>query len=425
MTLIWSSTTDQLYAAGNSSPSLDLDFATTKTLDDQISGQNLITFSRSTTGTYVDSNGLIQTAAIDEARFDHNPVTGESLGLLIEESRTNLVTYSEEFDNAAWVKARTTITANAATAPDGTATADKLIRNTDNAVPNVVYQSVSLSQATYTFSVYAKKGEYDFCTLNLPGGNGWAADFWISVDLTDGSFTTSASAPTSTSVVAYPNGWYRISIAHAANAAVTRSGYIAARSSAGYGAQAGDGTSGIYVWGAQLEEGSFPTSYIPTSGSTVTRAADVAEITGSNFSGWYNQSEGTVFVEDKANASDSYPMACVLQNTTNLSDGSMSNYLSPSGRWVFDSRNNGGDFDLSLPNVSGSFVRRSAGLKDNDLALALNGAITTTGTGSITASTSILYIGQRPPSYNYNGHIKRLTYYPYRLGDTKLQEITS
>ena len=87
----------------NTQPSLDLQFATGKTLDDRVSGNNLITFSRAdatTCATYVDSNGVIQTAAANVPRFDHDPVTGESLGLLIEESRTNLVTHSEQLNNA-------------------------------------------------------------------------------------------------------------------------------------------------------------------------------------------------------------------------------------------------------------------------------------------------------------------------------------
>ena len=107
--------------------SLDLNFSQYKALTDSVSGTNLITFSRASTGTYVDSDGLIKTAVADAPRFDHDPVTGESLGLLIEEERTNLFTYSEEFDDATWLKSNATVTANDAVAPDGTSTADKLI----------------------------------------------------------------------------------------------------------------------------------------------------------------------------------------------------------------------------------------------------------------------------------------------------------
>ena len=79
-------------------PTLNLDFAKTKVLDPRI------TYTRASTATFVGSNGLIQTAASGAARFDHNPTTGESLGLLVEEARTNRVTYSEQFDNAGWAE---------------------------------------------------------------------------------------------------------------------------------------------------------------------------------------------------------------------------------------------------------------------------------------------------------------------------------
>jgi len=396
-------------------PSLNLDFANSKKLDSRIN------FVRATTGTYTDENGIIRTAAANEARFDHD-TDGNSLGLLIEESRANSLTYSEEFDNAAWTKARTTITANAATAPDGTTTADKLIRGTDNNI-NVVYKTVSLPQTTYTLSVFAKKGEYTFCTLNLPNVQGWDADRWVSVNLADGSYTTSASAPTSTSVVAYPNGWYRISITHAASATVARAGYIEARSSAGYGVQAGDGTSGIYIWGAQFEAGAFPTSYIPTSGSTVTRSADVASMTGTNFSSWYNQGEGTFFWEGTQQFAS--PQEAVLA----LSDGSTSNRIS------FRPRN-------TLIDTLG--VRQlSLGLSTGDtpggiklaytLALNASGGTLLNRLGSDTDSTAIsmpaltqMEINRVEPSGSIraSGHVARITYYPVRLPDATLQALT-
>ena len=117
---------NDLWRRARAVPSLDLRFADTKSLADAVTGQSLVTFTRASTGTYVGSDGLIKTAAVNEARFDHNPSTGESLGLLVEEARTNLLTYSEQFDNAAWVKSNSTVTANAGAAPNGTATADLL-----------------------------------------------------------------------------------------------------------------------------------------------------------------------------------------------------------------------------------------------------------------------------------------------------------
>jgi len=403
----------------NTQPSLDLQFATSKTLDDRVSGQNLITFSRSTTGTYVDSNGIIQTAAIDAPRFDHDPTTNASLGLLVEESRTNLLTHSEELDNAAWTNLFIGVNDNSTTAPDGNLTADLLTRSANQ---QVVYQ-ISPGANTYVFSVYAKAGSSNFVTLGSSVNyRGNAVTFNLSTG-TPGNVVNYYSGADASITVSNPimtdvgGGWWRcqINVNHTTGRAV----HIEPGDLSNTAASA-------YLWGAQLEAGAFPTSYIPTSGSTVTRAADLASITGTNFSSWYNQSEGTMFIRDKVNPSASYSMAWVLQNTTNLNDGSVSNYLyTPSGSWILDSRNTGVNFDLSQSNVPGTFVKRAAGLKNGDLALALNGSISTSQTGTITASTSLLYIGQRPPSYFYNGHIARLTYYPYRLPDATLQEITS
>jgi hypothetical protein len=237
------------------------------------------------------------------------------------------------------------------------------------------------------------------------------------------STNTTTSGSCDFKITSVANGWYRIQGTAVADSTGQGTPRIYPNNTNSW---LGVPSEALYVWGAQLEEGSFPTSYIPTSGSTVTRARDAVEITGTNFSSWYNQSEGTMFIRDKVNPSDPYSMAWVLQNTTNTNDGSVSNYLhSPSGSWVLDSRNSGVDFDLSRSNVPGAFVKRAAGLKNGDLALALNGSITTTQIGNITASTSILYIGQRPPAYFYNGHIKRLAYFPTRLPDATLQNITS
>lgn len=409
-------------------PALTLDFAKSKQLDPRI------TFSRSSSATYVDSDGSIKAAPDGVARFDHDPETGESLGLLIEESRTNSLTYSAEFDNAGWTKSRTTITANAVTAPDGTTTADKLIRNTDNNI-NVIYQTVSLSQTTYTLSIFAKKGEYNFCTLNLPNTQGWDADRYISVDLRDGSYAVSANAPTSTSVIAYPDGWYRISITHAASTTVTRGGYIEARSSSGYGSQAGDGTSGIYIWGAQLEAASFPTSYIPTAGSTVTRAADVASITGTNFSSWYNQGEGTVLMNQRNDQVDTDGYFIEMGGTSgSYAVAHSAHFISSTSGTGLQSRsyfsNSGSPSSLFYASKSspGTIVYA---YKESDYALGVDGTLSTTSQSSwnklVPTVDNYLGLNRRRDNTRSNAalHISRLSYYPERVSNASLEALTA
>jgi hypothetical protein len=209
-----------------------------------------------TVGEYVPTTSTINSAP----RFDHNPTTGESLGLLVEEARTNLLLQSEDFSTS-WTTVTATVTTNVATAPNGTTTAD-LYSGTSTSAVN---QSVSLTSGiTYTISFYVKSAGLgnDSFRLRIDGAQ------------TSSNFTATSE-------------WQRFTFtATSANTGARTCGIV--RNTAGDNVD-------VLIWGAQLEVGAFPTSYIPTTSATVTRAADVASITGSNFSSWYRQDEGTVF----------------------------------------------------------------------------------------------------------------------------------
>ena len=212
-------------------------------------------------------------------RTEGAPYYGEGAtpkGLLIEEQRANLFQYSEEFDNAAWTTSRASVTANAVLAPDGTVTADKLVEDTTASNTHQIAETVSsLTAQPYTFSVFAKAGERDHIQLLLFtgafGANVARADF----DLTNETSSTVSGTIDNSSITAVGNGWYRVLIT--VTATTTGSGigiiYLADDGNVGY---TGDGSSGLYIWGAQLEAGSFPTSYIKTTGASATRNADVA-----------------------------------------------------------------------------------------------------------------------------------------------------
>lgn len=225
--------------------------------------------TRSTTGTYVDSAGVIQTAAINAVRINHDPATKEFLGLLIENASTNLLTYSEQFDNAAWGKGNCTIATNIVAAPDVSITADKIIEDTANS-QHVITQSIGTVTigSVYTISIFAKAQERTMVFLTA-FGEGYSV-----FDLSNGTVVQTGS--NICSITAYPDGWYRCT-----------STIIKTNTNGGFycglwttaNSYLGDGTSGLYIWGAQLELGSAATSYIPTVASQVTRAADV--ITGS------------------------------------------------------------------------------------------------------------------------------------------------
>ena len=368
-------------------PPLDLQFAATKTMDSRI------TFTRSSSGTYVDSAGVIQTAANNVARFDHNPATLESLGLLVEEARTNILQYSEQFDNAYWTNVGLTWTANNVVAPDGLTTADTPSSNNITQVVGVYVNSTFVGQSTSSVTTS-----------------------WNRVSVT---FTTDAST---TSINLYPllnagsNIYNAKTVTVSANTTYTFSCFYRLSGST------------IIPWGAQLEAGAFPTSYIPTTTATVTRAADVASITGSNFSNWYNQSEGTLFANARSLGSSSNNFLAGLDSTSafvfaDILESSSSVRLSVYGTndtpiFSYWASTSGA--------LAGSTRKAAIAIKSGNFGAALNGIASATGTDTTGYPTfnrlSIMSLA------NYggaNGTMARLTYYPFRLGNTALQSLTT
>ena len=230
----------------------------------------------STVGEYIPTTSTINSAP----RFDHDPVTGESLGLLVEESRTNLVPYSSDFSSTNYSASGSTLISDSATAPDGTTTADFLREDSSNGRHDFFNSSlISLTAAAHTFSFFAKANGRTWIKARFDASGVFGGVFF---NLSGAGSVGTADANYSGSIQQFPNGWYRCSVSFT----TTATSYIAAARLAtadGTDSYQGDGTSGIYIWGAQLEAGSFPTSYIPTTTATVTRAADVASISGSNF----------------------------------------------------------------------------------------------------------------------------------------------
>lgn len=244
-------------------PSLDLNFANTKRLDPRI------TFSRASTGTFVDSDGLIKTAASELPRFDHSPSTGESLGLLVEEARTNLLTYSEQFDNAAWTKSNITVSANAAIAPNGTTTADLVYPDSTGTNRSLYRATTGTNGALYTSSIFLKANGIRYaCVSSVRGISSRAAWF----DLQNGTVGTINGGVTAT-IQNHGSGWYRCSVTDTSNSTTIYFGDVILTSADNSTSVTANGTDGIYHWGAQLEAGAFPTSYIPTPATFSSRTS--------------------------------------------------------------------------------------------------------------------------------------------------------
>ena len=403
-------------------PSLNLNFARSKTLDPRI------TFERASIGTYVDENGLIKTAAADEARFDHNPETGESLGLLIEEQRTNIALNSEDFStrSATTYGTKSSVTTNATIAPDGTQTADLVTTVTTTTQNRLGNLHAVTSGQYYTYSVYVKQGNKSNVTFYL----GYTSLINASMSFTFATETFSAGGGSYLSGSAgfdkLDNGWYRLYFTgQAFNSGNTYSGFI-------HGTEA-DET--FYIWGEQIEVGTFPTSYIPTSGSAVTRQPDSASITGTNFSSWYNQSEGTFFgYADIINSKYNDAISGFDGNNNNytiLGTGDSPNRfqlrfddLEPFQLLVFGP--NSTSVITANVTIFPSLTAKIAGaIRQNDCAGAAQGQIIVTDTSIDMISPSALYLGTLSGSSEFlNGHIKQILYYPERLTNTQLQNLT-
>ena len=404
----------------NVRPSLDLRFALTKKLDPRI------TFTRGSTGTYFGSDGLMRTAGVNEPRFDHDPVTGQSLGLLIEESRQNLLTYSEDFSQGVWTKHNSSINSNVITAPDNTSNATKLIENTSN-VQHMVYRNLtSAVNTTYTFSFFAKSAERQYVLASFSGG-GLSGDCVVGVSLIDGSVTTTSNSPENTSVTKLPNGWYRITLTKTTpSASAFQPRILISRTGSSSQTYQADGTSGIYIWGAQVEAGAFPTSYIPTTASTVTRSADLAQMTGTNFSSWYNRTEGTLYANAKGLTGTTF--GCIVTLSDSGYGAGNGLLLRQGSSTVVESGGNTTSRSISISSSTVLF-KTSCSFSGKILYLSGNGKLASplttldyTGSG-----TNTLNIGRLQPSGGqlFNGTISRLTYYPIQLTNQQLINLTS
>ncbi len=244
---------------------------------DMICGDGTVTFTRSTTATYVDRYGTVKSSAINAARF-------EKEGLLIEGGSTNKCLYSEDLTDSNWYKARTTISSNVITAPNGTTTADGLIANTENN-SHATYRATSTSSSTISFSIFAKKGNKNWIALRIrlvDSSYNMLKDKLCYFDIVNGIIGNSDDVDIK-NIVKCSNDYFRceMTLVYTGSTTVAHA-YTYAYSAEGNGNNMfiGDGsTVNTYFWGAQVEEMPFATSYIPTTTAAVTRAKDVFYVT--------------------------------------------------------------------------------------------------------------------------------------------------
>jgi hypothetical protein len=372
-------------------------------------------FERSTGATRVNKDGLIEVVSNNEPRIDF---TNDSKGaLLLEPSRSNLVTYSEDFSQGYWTKARVNISENQFISPSGIQNANKLIENTDNN-SHLLYQTSSVSAQDYTSSIFVRENGRKKIRLRFDNASFLRyAEFDLNLGIVLNETNSTAN------IESYGNGWYRCSIKVTATA-TTFYNVVQLLSDDGNLNYQGNGTSGIYIYGAQLEQGSYATSYIPTQGSAVTRVQDVCSQTPP--SGIIGQTEGSVYVEGNAilDANGSMPFTIYL-NSSNI----LYVWFRTSGIIDIDVFADGSLQDRIRTSVgtisNGDYFKLSLGYKANDLVAYLNGVQIGTANPSLIPSCSSLIIGGYIAADYTGSLINEAKLYNTRLSNAELQALTS
>jgi len=377
-------------------------------------GNGDLDVARASSATRVNQDGLIELMANNVPRLDYSD--GSCPSLLLEPQSTNLITYSEDFSNVAWTKTNATQTASQGVSPDGTNTAT-LITNTGT---NGYFQDTINFTANleYTASAFLKSGTSDVFTMVYTPF--MSEDIQVEFNLSTQTVTNLIGVPVNSGIEDFGNGWYRCFITETKNAATNASFFRISLS----------GASGVtgYIWGAQLEQQSSATSYIPTTGATVTRLQD--EVSKTGISSLINSSEGVLYAEISALANDGTDRAL------SLSDGTTSNRVSfryssnnivralvaVGGSLVFDTTNT-----ITVPDITEK-IKICLKYKENDFALWINGVeVSTDNTGSIFSASTLdeLIFTDGASGSTFFGNCKNIRVYTTALTDEELATLTT
>ena len=375
-------------------------------------------------GTYFIDDVTVKEVTRDNVpRIDYTG--GGCPHILSEPQRTNLVTYSEDFTDSSWnldgSNVNLTRTPNATTSPSGENNATKLIGNNISKDPSTSYIGVSTSAATpYTTSVFAKKGEYDYL---VSGIGSYASGYYAIFNLSNGTVSTSPTASgTTASIEDYGNGWYRCLV----NTTNTGGGeflFISPSVDGTLTTNYTNTTNGIYVWGGQVEEGSYVTSYIPTSGSTVTRNQDI--FTRDGIGSLINSTEGVLFAEIAALSDNDG-----TYRSLSISDSSRNNeieidYTNDEKIRVLVKSGGGTIFSTSFIIDTTIFNKVAVKYKLNDFAVFINGTEEYTITsGAIPIGLNRLAFDRGDGGTPFYAKVKQLQVYNTALTDEQLLQLT-
>ena len=426
-------------------PTLNLNFAGSRTLDPRI------TFTRTQTtsngSTYMGRDGLIKYAGPNEPRFDHRYVNGEieSLGLLIEEQRSNLINYGNDYSASpgGWVFDGSGSRTKDLVGPDGVANNAWTISDTDNAGDFTrFYKILGVTPSTttnYCISSFVKNISVTSPEFYVFFAGSSTKGSYINYNFSTDTITSFASdgggiQPTIYGRILYPNGWVRIYfvVNDANNGSNTTLQYRIYPN--GRGANT---TGAMGLFGSQIEIGTFPTSYIPTEGSTKTRTHDRAYYENVDQTNWFNKTEGTVVFEHtdvpyNAATPAGYPAIGFGRTSDGGSQPSIQYFIGKNNagaQYLVRTQSAGDSANINTTPYSTGNTGGKVGFvyKENDYVLSKDGEIEGIDSLGAVPDAYMLIFGMNVithPTNNMNAHIKNLQYYPNRLTNTQLQTLT-
>lgn len=388
-----------------------------------------LSITRATDATYVDENGNIATASSGNARFTHDK-NGVSLGLLVEEARTNICLQSEDFGTT-WTNVRSVETVNQTIAPDGSLSADQLTDDSSTGTNSVLIQQVltTSTSTAYCWSCFCKADQLDWVSLEV---NAMASQSIYSYfDLSSGAVgATEGVDVTDSGIQDYGNGWYRCWLTFTSDSVDTSANYRIFVAEADNDRVVNlDGTSSIFIWGAQLEAGAFPTSYIRTTTGSVTRNKDL--ITG-DVSAFIDTDNGSLF----SYIDELYLDQVANQDLVSLNGGNFQNMHlhrisgGPAGSVSFDSRDGNvtqyAQVDSAVFTSGTDEVRLVTGYTENDVAMYAQGENSGTDTScTMPSAATTLQIGALGFSGALNRFIcKEVAVFNERLVNADLSDLS-
>ncbi|GAB2798765.1 hypothetical protein GCM10027275_50490 [Rhabdobacter roseus] len=399
-------------------PTLLLDFVNSRAVDPRL------VCTRSSIATYYDAKGVLRTAVANQPRLDHDPVTGKCLGLLAEESRTNLFSYSNTYTDASWTKSNLALEAASTLGPDGLMSATKMTITANGSNPFFNKSVSSTSGTAYTRYIIAKAGTNNTVIFEVTSASWGGSSFTTRFNLETGVI----SGTTANAFMRHlGNGWYICGRTDtAATTTVGNTIYVGTV----YGPATEAGTF-VYVWGSQFEAGTSRSSFIPTMAGAVTRAADQYSITGTDFSSWYNAEEWSMYSEfsySSVPVTGGGPVSHSVYSFT-IADGTA--YISGGRRFSGTMLLAGTGYTTTQEagsiNVMGQIHRAIQHYKAGSTGGGINGegVADANNTANFTPNRLLLWRHTGATTILGLGHIRCLAYYPKRLSNPEGLALTA